>query len=92
MTEKDLEIQDLRRKLAKSKEENRQIRETHVRSEIVALLISENDLAIEKLLRENEQLRREYNDCRNELCMKCGYYRCAHIGACDSCKWKERKE
>ncbi len=26
--------------------------------------------------------------CRNELCLRCGYYRERHLGACDGCRWK----
>jgi len=28
-------------------------------------------------------------DLRNELCLKCGQYRRAHLGSCDSCRWKK---
>ena len=27
-------------------------------------------------------------DLRNELCLKCGRYKTAHEGSCDSCRWK----
>lgn len=37
---------------------------------------------------EVERLTREFNDCRNELCYKCGDYKNAHNGACDDCRWK----
>ena len=33
-------------------------------------------------------LERERNCCRNELCMRCGEYIKAHLGACDGCVWK----
>ena len=29
-------------------------------------------------------------DLRNELCLKCGRYKTAHEGSCDSCRWKEK--
>ena len=35
-------------------------------------------------------LEREFRDCRNELCLKCGDYKQRHLGACDGCIWKER--
>lgn len=35
------------------------------------------------------RLRRDLKDCRNELCSRCGYYREAHVGACDGCRWKD---
>ena len=28
-------------------------------------------------------------DLRNELCLRCGQYKAAHIGACDGCRWKK---
>lgn len=41
-----------------------------------------------------ESLTKELNDCRNELCLKCGKYKERHLGACDGCRWSpsERKE
>jgi len=33
-------------------------------------------------------LKSKYNDCRNELCLKCGNYKQAHNGACDGCRWR----
>lgn len=34
-------------------------------------------------------LKSELNDCRNELCLKCGNYKQKHLGACDGCRWGE---
>ena len=31
----------------------------------------------------------EVNVLRNELCIQCGSYKTAHLGSCDSCRWKE---
>ena len=31
----------------------------------------------------------ELRDCVNELCYKCGRCREEHLGACDSCRWKD---
>ena len=28
----------------------------------------------------------------NELCMKCGRYKDAHLGACDGCRWRGEYE
>ena len=28
-------------------------------------------------------------DLRNELCLKCGKYKTAHLGSCDGCRWKK---
>ena len=38
-----------------------------------------------KLFRANRDLK----DCRNELCLKCGEYKTAHLGSCDGCRWKD---
>lgn len=37
-------------------------------------------------------LLRDLKDCRNELCFRCGYYKLAHKGACDGCRWKDMGE
>lgn len=38
------------------------------------------------------QLMREASDtlrdCRNVLCLRCGKYHEAYLGACDGCRWK----
>lgn len=34
---------------------------------------------------------RDFRDCRNELCLKCGNYTQKHNGACDGCRWEERQ-
>ena len=31
----------------------------------------------------------EYENCRNELCYKCGEYKNRHLGACDGCRWRD---
>lgn len=31
----------------------------------------------------------DINDLRNELCLKCGKYKDAHLGACDGCRWRK---
>ena len=38
---------------------------------------------------ENTQIKRDLNDCRNELCLKCEDYKQRHLGACDGCRWKD---
>lgn len=35
-----------------------------------------------------EQLIKERDALRNELCLRCGEYTEAHNGACDGCKWR----
>ena len=34
-----------------------------------------------------EELLKELENCRNELCLKCGAYRDSHLGACDDCRY-----
>ena len=36
-----------------------------------------------------EQQKSVLEDCRNELCYKCGDYKMRHKGACDGCRWKD---
>lgn len=36
--------------------------------------------------------RKLFNECRNELCLKCGAYVNRHVGACDDCKWRPDNE
>ena len=33
-------------------------------------------------------LQTDYEVCRNELCLRCGDYKQAHLGACDDCRWR----
>lgn len=42
--------------------------------------------------REIDQMERNLKDCVNELCLKCGNYHEAYVGACDGCRWKTVKE
>ena len=39
-----------------------------------------------------EQLARDNNTLRNELCLKCGNYKMAHEGSCDWCRWHRKGE
>ena len=41
-----------------------------------------------KLLKELNSTKAELKTCINELCLKCGEYRTAHLGSCDGCRWK----
>ena len=49
-------------------------------------------MALASACKERDELKKELADMRNELCCKCGKYREAHNGACDGCRWKERKQ
>lgn len=33
----------------------------------------------------------DINDLRNELCLKCGKYKDAYLGACDGCRWRKEE-
>lgn len=39
-----------------------------------------------------EALMKDLNDCRNELCLKCGIYKDRHLGACNGCRWQSVEE
>ena len=45
----------------------------------------------EKLMKI-KRLQRELKDARNELCLKCGSYCEAHLGACDGCRYRNGGE
>lgn len=34
----------------------------------------------------------DFRDCRNELCLHCGFYKHAHEGACDGCRWRDKSD
>ena len=38
------------------------------------------------------RLRNELKNCRNELCLKCGRYKEAHLGSCDDCRYRHGGE
>ena len=31
---------------------------------------------------------RDFRDCRNELCLRCGSYKTKHLGSCRDCRWE----
>ena len=49
-------------------------------------------MALASACKERDEARKELAAMRNELCYLCGKYREAHNGACDGCRWKERKQ
>ena len=54
-------------------------------------LTAELDAAIagqETLQKELARVKKERDALKNELCYKCGNYKQAHNGWCDSCRWK----
>ena len=46
-------------------------------------------MALASACKERDELKKELDAMRNELCCKCGNYREAHNGACDGCRWKK---
>lgn len=38
---------------------------------------------------DHDRLVSELRDCRNELCLRCGQYKTAHLGSCNGCRWKD---
>ena len=61
--------------------------------------IGELRMALAAACKERDESRKELHEAkselaamRNELCYLCGKYREAHNGACDGCRWKERKQ
>ena len=42
-----------------------------------------------RLLQRVEELKKENEAMRNELCCQCGKYKTAHLGSCNGCRWKE---
>lgn len=47
---------------------------------------------ISKYIIKVDRLQSELKNCRNELCLKCGWYKEAHIGACDDCRYRHGGE
>ena len=54
--------------------------------------IDELRIALAATCKERDELKTKLAAMRNDLCLECGNYRGAHIGACDGCRWKERKQ
>ena len=44
-------------------------------------------MALASACKERDELKKELDAMRNELCYLCGKYRDAHNGACDGCRW-----
>ena len=49
-------------------------------------------MALASACKERDELKKKLAAMRNELCCKCGNYREAHNGACNGCRWKEKKQ
>lgn len=46
------------------------------------------EIAIERLPAADVVPGSDFRTCRNELCLRCGQYKTAHLGSCDSCRWR----
>ena len=46
-------------------------------------------MALASTCKERDEMKKELDAMRNELCFKCGKYREAHNGACDGYRWKK---
>ena len=51
--------------------------------------IDELRMALAATCKERDELKKELDAMRNELCYKCGNYEQAHNGWCDHCRWKK---
>ena len=60
-----------------------------VKDQLDMLKISEKMMELISIVGEIES---DLHDCVNELCLKCGSYHEAYLGACDGCRWKAVKE
>ena len=46
-------------------------------------------MALASACKERDELKKELDAMRNELCYLCGKYHEAHNGACNGCRWKK---
>lgn len=37
---------------------------------------------------ENKDIINAVKEMKNELCLKCGNYKRAHLGECEGCRWQ----
>ena len=54
-------------------------------------MFAENDAVCDELYLAAiaiDDLQTELQDCRDELCLRCGQYKEKHKGACDGCRWR----
>lgn len=51
-------------------------------------LVEEVDAVLDDCTTEDMVSGRDFRDCRNELCLRCGNYRQKHMGACNGCRWR----
>ena len=83
---KDDTVSDLQERLANLELDNNNLTGM-LNEEHAKRLKAEQDC--ENLANRLMEERTMFRECRNELCMKCGRYITAHLGACDKCKWRK---
>lgn len=83
------ELEDAKKNIAELHEIMEKQAESNARLIAEAL---KKDEEIWQLQEELNEAKSELAAMRNELCYMCGKYREAHNGACDGCRWKERKQ
>ena len=52
-------------------------------------LVQDLKTSLTELRAEHERTVQDLQVCRNELCLRCGSYRTAHLGSCDGCRWRK---
>lgn len=48
-----------------------------------------SELDTAQIFKELADAGKDYKDCVNELCYKCGDYKREHEGVCDGCRWQK---
>lgn len=88
MTEMDKQQQEILRSI-----EDRITELKNVKQSLINLQKAHQCLEIElhMVRNQNDRLLTSLKNCANELCNKCGKHVNDHLGACDSCKWKDVK-
>lgn len=59
---------------------------------MLSKMFAQNDTVCDELYLASiaiDDLQTELQDCRDELCLRCGQYKEKHKGACDGCRWRD---
>lgn len=88
MTELEKQQQEILRSIEDRIEELKNVKQTLLkcRKDIECM-----EVELSMVRSHNDHLTVTLRDCANELCLKCGNYREAHLGACNDCRWLEVK-
>lgn len=60
---------------------------TYKISDLVLVRLSSVADILSNHVKAKTETERDFRDCRNELCFRCGEYRNRHNGACNGCRW-----